>query len=335
MLVCDVYGNHVVPLPAGVLGIGATSVCPGDALGNPLRRNVASTQCRARTVKQGADVAFRVNAPAGMIIAGVYIPHMWSYGIDDGSGWAGDFFWAGGSGGASVFDEETGWSSAYQGAPSFTWPASGTPYFGWQVACFQTTCTDGGTEWLSVELLELNMAETTGPTISAERRPMGHGEQLDPRQLAIGLRRRLALRRLQSQRLAERHRHPRVKLGAEPLGVSSMRRPDRATDDQHSPVRRWCPAAQTRCGRCRRRAGRHRVDRVRRQRAGQSQPQRSGRCTRDERHPVHHRNRERGTERGQRDRVLARRLAVPVLFRLEHAAGRAGGRRAPRELLCA
>jgi len=118
-------------------------------------------------VHQGADVKWQVNAPPGMVISGVYIPHMWSYGIDDGSGWAGDFFWAGGSGGASVFDQETGWSSAYRGAPAFTWPVSGTPYFGWQVACFQTTCTNGGTAWLSVELLELNMAETTGPTISA------------------------------------------------------------------------------------------------------------------------------------------------------------------------
>jgi hypothetical protein len=120
-----------------------------------------------RTVKQGSDVAFRVNAPSGMTIAGVYIPHMWSSGINDGSGWAGDFFWAGGSGGASVFDYETGWSSGYLGAPHFTWPTTGTPYFGWQIACFSTTCTNGGLEWLSVELLELNMAETTGPTISA------------------------------------------------------------------------------------------------------------------------------------------------------------------------
>src|SRR6185437_14793774 len=149
-----------------VLGIGAGSVCPGNALGKP-PGGMSIYTVSDRTVHQGAHVAYRVDAPAGMVISGVYIPHMWSYGIDDGSGWAGDFFWAGGSGGASFFDQETGWSSAYTGAPKFTWPASGTPYFGWQVACFQTTCTDGGTEWISVELLELNMAETTGPTINA------------------------------------------------------------------------------------------------------------------------------------------------------------------------
>ncbi|MGZ4229698.1 MAG: hypothetical protein ACXVTC_26175 [Solirubrobacteraceae bacterium] len=167
VLVCDVYGNHVAPLPAGVLGIGATSQCPGNPQGAPPSGGMEIYTVPNRTVKQGSDVAYRINAPAGLVIAGVYIPHMWSSGIDDGSSWAGDFFWAGGSGGVPVFDYETGWSSAYAGAPQFTWPTTGTPYFGWQIACFSATCTNGGLEWLSVELLELNMAETTGPIISA------------------------------------------------------------------------------------------------------------------------------------------------------------------------
>jgi len=167
VLVCDLYGDHVAPLPAGVYGIGAAISCPGNPAALPPSGGMEIYTVQNRTVKQGSDVAFRVNAPSGMTIAGVYIPHMWSSGINDGSGWAGDFFWAGGSGGASVFDYETGWSSGYLGAPHFTWPTTGTPYFGWQIACFSTTCTNGGLEWLSVELLELNMAETTGPTISA------------------------------------------------------------------------------------------------------------------------------------------------------------------------
>ena len=129
------------------------------------------------------------------------------------------------------------------GAPAFTWPASGTPYFGWQVACFQTTCTDGGTEWLSVELLELNMAETTGPAISANRRPLGHGEHLDPRQLAVGLRRRLALRRLQPQRFAERHQHP---------GIRARRRTRRCfTSAPRRPCSRRSTPPSTATARCR------------------------------------------------------------------------------------
>ena len=260
---------------------------------------------------------------------------MWSIGINDGSGWAGDFFWSGGSGGVLVFRSRDRLELGLPGLSLFHMARLGDALFWMAARVFSDHVYRRRRRMDQRRAARTQHGRNHRPNDQPDRRPMGHGQQLDPRQLAIGLRRRLALRRLQSQRLAERHRHPRVKLGAEPLGVSSMRRPDRATDDQHSPVRQWCPAAQTRCGRCRRLAGRHRVDRVRRQRAGQSQPQRSGRRTRDGRHPVHHRNRERGTERGQRDRVLARRLALPVLFRLEHAAGRAGGRRAPRELLCA
>jgi hypothetical protein len=101
-----------------------------------------------------------------MTIAGVYIPHMFSLGIDDNLGWVGDFFWAGGSGGVPVFDGETGWSSGYTGTPAFSWPSAGSPYFGWSVVCWNSVCNNGGNQWLSVELLELNMAETTGPTIN-------------------------------------------------------------------------------------------------------------------------------------------------------------------------
>jgi hypothetical protein len=97
----------------------------------------------------------------------VYIPHMFSIGINDNLGWVGDFFWAGGSGGVPLFGAESGWSSAYKGTPTFTWPAGGSPYFGWSVVCWNSICNNGGNQWISVELLELNMAETTGPTINA------------------------------------------------------------------------------------------------------------------------------------------------------------------------
>jgi hypothetical protein len=167
VLVCDVYGNNVAPLPAGVLGIGATDHCPGNPQGVPPSGGMEIYTVQNRTVKQGAQVAYQVNAPPGFVIAGVYIPHMWSTGVNDGSGWVGGFYWAGGSGGVAVSDGETGWSSAYAGTPHFTWPASGTPYFSWKVACFSNPCTDGGNQWLSVELLELNMAETNGPAFTA------------------------------------------------------------------------------------------------------------------------------------------------------------------------
>ena len=102
-----------------------------------------------------------------MTIASVYIPHMYSEGIDDGSGWGGGFFWSGGSSNVNTFDGESGWSSQTTSGPSFTWPTGGTPYFGWQVVCGASSCSNGGDNWLSVELLELNMQETTGPQLSA------------------------------------------------------------------------------------------------------------------------------------------------------------------------
>jgi hypothetical protein len=92
---------------------------------------------------------------------------MYSHGIDDGTGWGGGFYWAGGSGGASTFDGESGWSSGTTSGPSFSWPSGGTPYFGWQVVCGVSSCSNGGNQWLSVELLELNMQETSGPYLIA------------------------------------------------------------------------------------------------------------------------------------------------------------------------
>jgi hypothetical protein len=102
-----------------------------------------------------------------MTISGVYIPHMYSTGIDDGTGWGGGFFWSGGSSNVNTFDGETGWSSTSASGPAFSWPSGGTPYFGWQVVCGVSSCTNGGTQWLSVELLELNVKETSGPYLVA------------------------------------------------------------------------------------------------------------------------------------------------------------------------
>ncbi len=121
----------------------------------------------SHTVAHGASVHWTVHAPTGMTIAGVYIPHMYSTGIDDGQGWGGGFFWSGGSSNVSTFDGETGWSSSTTRGPSYSWPGGGTPYFGWQVVCGASSCTNGGDQWLSVELLELNARETSNPVLTA------------------------------------------------------------------------------------------------------------------------------------------------------------------------
>ena len=162
VMVCDVYGDQVTPQAAGLYGIGTTLACPGNAEAPPPGTGgMAIWTGNNNTILQGTAVHWTVNAPAGMTIASVYIPHMYSQGIDDNTGWGGGFFWAGGA--VNTFDGETGWSSQATSGPAFTWPAGGTPYFGWQVVCGWTFCSNGGDQWLSVELMELNVWETSGP----------------------------------------------------------------------------------------------------------------------------------------------------------------------------
>jgi hypothetical protein len=52
VLVCDVYGNHVAPLPSGVLGIGATSICPGNAQSSPPGGGMEIYTVSGRTVSK-------------------------------------------------------------------------------------------------------------------------------------------------------------------------------------------------------------------------------------------------------------------------------------------
>jgi hypothetical protein len=168
VLVCDVYGNQVAPNPGGLYGIGTNNICPGSAqTPDPNTGGMAIWTGANNTIPQGTAVHWTVSAPAGLTIASVYIPHMYSEHIDDGTNWGGGFFWQGGSGNVNTFNGETGWSSATTSGPAYTWPAGGTPYFGWQVICGVSSCSNGGSQWLSVESLQLNVAETSGPSLTA------------------------------------------------------------------------------------------------------------------------------------------------------------------------
>jgi hypothetical protein len=172
VFVCDIYGDAVASAPSPAGGISATVNCPGDPArssytpSNP-PGGLAIWTYPNHTVSNGAAVNWAIHAPTGLTIASVYIPHMYSNGIDDGSGWGGGFFWQGGSGGVTTWDGESGWSSFYGGSPHFTWPSGGTPYFGWRVVCGASPCTNGGNQWLSVELLELGVQETTAPVLGS------------------------------------------------------------------------------------------------------------------------------------------------------------------------
>jgi hypothetical protein len=170
VMVCDIYGNHVAPAPAGVYGIGTSSRCPGNAAPANYNRKsppggLAIWTLRHKAAHRGGKVAWRITAPGGLVIASVYLPHMYSWGIDEGNGWGGGLTWKGGSGGVSTFDGESSWSST-SGGPRFNWPRGGTRHFGWRVVCRASRC-HGGNQWLSVELLELRVREARGPVIVA------------------------------------------------------------------------------------------------------------------------------------------------------------------------
>ncbi len=171
VMVCDIYGNHVAARPATVPGIETSDRCPGNS---PPRRytqahppgGMAIWTVAGKTAKRGSLVRWSLRAPAGLVISSVYIPHMYSWGIDDGSGWDGGLYWRGGSGRVRTFDGQSGWSSANSGGPSFNWPAGGTRYFGWRLACRARRC-NGGNRWLTVELVELRVRETQRPRLVA------------------------------------------------------------------------------------------------------------------------------------------------------------------------
>ncbi len=167
-MVCDVYGNHAALPPPGVSGIATTDTCPANPQARPPSTGGMALWTTAHTsVPQSTAVHWTVRAPSGLTIAWAYIPHMYSNGIDDGQGWGGGFFWSGGSSNVNTFDGETGWSSQTTSGPHFTWPTGGSPYFGWQVVCGVSSCTNGGDQWLSVELLELGVQETSAPNLVA------------------------------------------------------------------------------------------------------------------------------------------------------------------------
>ena len=171
VMVCDIYGNHVASRPAGADGIRTSETCPGNAAPASYSRShppggMAIWTVPHRVARRGAQVHWVIRAPTGLIISSVYIPHLYSWGIDDGSDWGGGLYWGGGSGGVHSFDGQSGWSSANSGGPRFRWPSGGTRYFGWRLLCHARRC-DAGDHWITIELLELHVRETVKPRLVA------------------------------------------------------------------------------------------------------------------------------------------------------------------------
>jgi|GEM_PF-1918974 len=166
VMACDIYGNHLSSIPSAPSGFRVASRCPGEPASRPpATGGMAIWPVPNKTVRRGASVRWVVRAPAGLLIESVYIPHMYAAGLNDGGPWHGGFFWAGGSGGVSATSGATTWTSA-KNHGRFTWPGGGSRYFGWRIVCASTRCsTSRASVWLSVEELELRVAETQQPSI--------------------------------------------------------------------------------------------------------------------------------------------------------------------------
>ena len=169
-MVCDIYGNHVAARPPAVYGIRTSDTCPGNAAPARYTRahppgGMAIWTVPTRRARNGEAVHWILRPPAGLIIGSVSVPHMYSHGIDNGSGWTGRLFWGGGS--VRTFQGQSGWSSINSGGPGFRWPTAGTRYFGWRLACRERRCPEGGNQWLSLEFVEIHLRETRKPYLTA------------------------------------------------------------------------------------------------------------------------------------------------------------------------
>lgn len=110
------------------------------------------------TIKAGTRANWAANAPAGMAITGASIAanQMYSIHLNDGTGWGGGFFWAGGGAGTNNSEH----SYAVSGLDS--------PYFGFSVVCGWSTC-NGSTNpaQLTIQSISLTATETQGPSLTA------------------------------------------------------------------------------------------------------------------------------------------------------------------------
>ena len=144
---CSPFGNSVFQ-HAAVFGINTGQICPSPGIGG----GGMEIWTAGNTVAAGQHGNWQANAPAGLVIVGASVPSMVSTGVNDGEGYGGGFYWAGG--GAETYDGEAAagfgplWSS----------------YFGFQLKCGASPCRSG-TSQLDVGEADLYVQETVGPAL--------------------------------------------------------------------------------------------------------------------------------------------------------------------------
>lgn len=144
----EVFGH------AAVFGISATQTCDGQPFGPYLKLETGGN-----TIPAGSRATWQAVAPAGLVINNVSIPNFSSSGVNDGHQYGGGFYWQ--AGGYAVTDQggvaSFGTAHNDAGFPS--------PYFGFQLICGANPCTSTYGSSISVAQVNLDVAETTGPTL--------------------------------------------------------------------------------------------------------------------------------------------------------------------------
>jgi hypothetical protein len=144
----NVFSHHAV------FGINTLMYCPPGTNEPP----GISILTGPNTVPAGQRGSWEADAPAGLLITGASIApyEMYSIHVDDGQGWGGGFYWAGGGAGTSDSTTQFGVSGL------------NSSYFGFQIICGWSTC-DGITHpaQLTVESINLYATETQGPWLAA------------------------------------------------------------------------------------------------------------------------------------------------------------------------
>ncbi len=135
-------------------GVNTLMYCPPGTNAPP----GMSVLTGSRKVKAGTQASWQANAPAGISITGALIApnQMYSVHVNDGTGWGGGFYWAGGGALAHNSERSYGVSGLNSG------------YFGFHVICGWSSC-DGSTNpaQLTVESIYLTATETQGPSLTA------------------------------------------------------------------------------------------------------------------------------------------------------------------------
>jgi hypothetical protein len=140
--------------PAADSGVNTLEHCPPGTNIPPGMSIITG----ADKVKAGTNSAWRANAPSGLAITGAWIVgnQMYSIHVNDGTGWGGGFYWAGGHVGTSNSER------------SYSVSGLNSSYFGFKVSCGSSTC-NGSTNpaQLTVESINLIATETRGPSLTA------------------------------------------------------------------------------------------------------------------------------------------------------------------------